>query len=176
MEIKLKGKIIVPIGYKVSIKDNQIIVEKQEGEFKGGDILVFDNSLFVIFSNYHGSKELFDSHFNNKNALNFNWVTKNFRLATEEEKQDFFNELKAKGLRWNPKTKEIEKIRKRVLYGDMYLCINGSGEIIEVRDYEGTIDNIRYNLGNYYLLQEREQAEKDAIELRAIFEKRTKIK
>ncbi len=34
MEIKLKGKIIVPIGYKVSIKDNQIIVEKQEGEFK----------------------------------------------------------------------------------------------------------------------------------------------
>ncbi len=58
----------------------------------------------------------------------------------------------------------------------MYLCINGLGEIIEVMDCGDFIDNTRYNLGNYYLLQEREQAEKDAIELRAIFEKRTKIK
>ena len=38
--------------------------------------------------------------------------TFNIRLATEEEKNKLFSALKEKGLVWNEKTKEVEKIKK----------------------------------------------------------------
>lgn len=188
MEIKVDtNEIRIPEGYNAIIYEDKIVFIPNK--FKDGDVLTLlsnnktvfifkenklnpnndRNSYYVCFTaNNHLDITLKDSPF-------FCGYRRNVRLATNEEKQFLFDKMKEQGLRWNPKTKEIEKIRKRVLYGDMYLCINGSGEIIEVRDYEGTIDNIRYNLGNYYLLKERKQAEKDAAEIRAIFERRVKV-
>lgn len=180
MEIKLNAgdRINIPENCQARIEDNQIIIEEQKEEFKEGDILLpkyhFDRVL--IFSNYaKNNKELFDSYFNTTNNSNNNWVTANFRHATEEEKQSFFDKLKAKGLRWNAETKTMEKIRKRAKKDENYLFITGRGEIVEYTEDNDYDDNESYNLGNYYLLSERVQAEVDAKKVRAIFQERLKV-
>ena len=139
MEIKLSAgdKIQVPAGCKATIKENTIVIEKREQEFKDGDILHSTASSRVVI----------------------------FKCYTDE----------AKGLHWNAETKEMEKIRKRAKQGKKYLYINEAGIIHNyIEDYD-IFDNKAYNLGNYYLLSEREEAEDDAKAIRAIFEKRKKV-
>lgn len=70
----------------------------------------------------------------------------------------------------------MEKVRKRAKKGEKYLYINGIGCVHELKEcYDDSDDDENYNLGNYYLLSEREQAEEDAKAIRAIFEKRKKV-
>ena len=102
MEIKLNtgDKITIPEDYEATIEGNQIIIKKQEG-FKDGDILISKDSkyskYFVIFKSYDKTtKFAFNSYFNSVDILNFYWFTEGFRLATEKEKQEFFDELKNK--------------------------------------------------------------------------------
>ena len=179
MEIKLNAgdKINIPTGCKATIDNNQIIIEEQK-EFKDGDILHSrSHRRVVIFSNYsRDDKHVFNSYFNNTNDPNSAWFTDSFRPATEKEKQAFFDELKAKGLRWNAETKTMEKIRERAKIGEKYLTINEFGVVKELREEQCTFDNKKFNSGNYYLLSKREQAEEDAKAIRAIFEKRLKVK
>ena len=179
MEIKLNAgdRIIVPENCKATIEDNQIIIEEEQSLFKDGDILISKYSTSIlIFSNYREDGfGLFDSYFNNTNSSNSAWAVKNFRHATEEEKQAFFDELKAEGLRWNAKTKEMERIRKRAEKNEHYLFIARNGEIFEEEENEAIFDDKNYNSGNYYLLSERVQAEADAKAIKAIFEKRLKV-
>ena len=178
MEIKLNAgdKIQIPTGCKATIEDNQIIIEEQK-EFKDGDILHSKHTRRVlIFSNYtRDDKGVFDSYFNNTNDPNSTWHTKKFRLATEEEKQAFFDELKAKGLRWNAETKQMEKIRQRVEKGREYLIVNRLGDVVKLVDEHSTFDDMNYNSGNYFLPEEIEEAELAAKFIRAIFEKRLKV-
>lgn len=180
MEIKLNAgdKINIPENCKATIEDNQIIIEEKKEEFKEGDILHSrNNDRIVIFSNYsRDDKHEFNSYFNSTNNPNSAWVSTYFRHATEEEKQHFFDELKAKGLRWNSETKEMEKIRKRAKKGEPYLTIDRLGEVAELTEIRCTIDDEIFNSGNYYLPSERKQAEEDAKAVRAIFEKRLKVK
>lgn len=183
MEIRLNAgdKIQIPTGCKATIKDNQIIIEEkkeeQKEEFKEGDILIArDTGLIVVFKNYQNAdKTVFCSYYNNDNRLNLNWITHYFLPATEEEKQAFFDDLKAKSLKWNAETKQMEKIRKRVSYEDTYLHINQFLEVVETKECLTPHDDYSYNSGNYYLLEEREQAEEDAKAVKAIFEKRLKV-
>ena len=117
-------------------------------------------------------------YYNNIYVSNFSWGAYYFRHATEEEKQAFFDELKAEGLHWNPVTMQMERIRERAKKGEKYLYINiivGNKVVFEGREDETTFDDNNYKLGNYYLLSEREQAEEDAKAIKAIFEKRLKI-
>lgn len=177
MKIKLNAgdKIQVPENCIATIEDDLIIIEEQE-EFKDGDILHSKlTASVVIFKNYgDNSMDSFRIHYSNRNGGDLSWVTSSFRHATEEEKQAFFDELKAKGLRWNAETKEMERIRVRVKYGDLYLNVSTSCEVIEARECCDSVDNKRWEVGNYYLLSEREQAEEDAKAIKAIFEKRLK--
>lgn len=179
MEIKLNAgdKITIPTGCKATIKDNLIVIEEKQEEFKDGDILhsrLTDN--VVIFKSYiNGSKNSFCSHYNKRDGYSDSWVTDCFYLATEEEKQHFFDELKAKGLRWNASAKRLEKIRERAKEGEHYLYINRIGNLMEVEDNRCPFDNENYNLGNYYLLEAQEQAEEDAKAVKAIYEKRLKV-
>ena len=179
MEIKLNAgdKIQIPTGCKATIVDDLIVIEEKQEGFKDGDILHSLNyDRIVIFSNYNSDrKEIFESYFNSTNSLNPVWNTDCFRHATEEEKQAFFDDLKAKGLQWNAETKTMEKIRKRVEKGEYYLYITRNGKIFKEEENEFAFDDINYNSGNYYLLEEREQAEEDAKTIRAIFEKRVKV-
>ena len=179
MEIKLNtgDKITIPEDCEAIVEDNQIIIKKQE-EFKDGDILISkDSKYFVIFKSYDKTTNYaFNSYFNSVDILNFYWFTEGFRLATEKEKQEFFDELKAKDLRWNAETKQIEKIRNRVACGEVYLYIDKNGIICQMHDLYDAFDTQLYNIGNYYLLEEKEQAEKDAERIRAIFKERTKLR
>ena len=184
MEIKLNAgdKIQVPENCKATIKDNVIIIEEQNEElkegFKDGDILHSKTSNIVAIFKYYTSeaKVTFCSYYNTYSTCQLGWDNSYFRHATEEEKQAFFDDLKAKGLRWNAETKEMERIRVRVKYGDLYLNVSTSCEVIEARDCCDSVDNKRWEVGNYYLLSEREQAEEDAKAVRAIYEKRLKVK
>lgn len=179
MEIKLSAgdTIQVPAGCNATIKGNKIVIEKKQ-EFKDGDILhsTLTNRI-LIFKNYNlnNNNENFSCYYSNLDKDNFDWVARYFRHATEEEKQHFFDELKAKGLRWNAETKEMEKVRKRAKNGETYLYIDGVGLVNEFVENDDCSDYRLYNLGNYYLLSERKEAEEDAKAIRAIFEKRKKV-
>lgn len=178
MEIKLNAgdKINIPTGCKATIEDDLIVIEEKQEEFKEGDILhsIFDG-IMIIFKEFGKTGEM-SSHYDN-DRLNISewWLVASFRRATEEEKQAFFDDLKSKGLRWNAQTKTMERIRKRVEKGEYYLYITRNGKIFKEEDNEFAFDDINYNSGNYYLLEERGQAEEDAKAVRAIFEKRLKV-
>lgn len=179
MEIKLNAgdKINIPENCKATIKDNLIIIEEKQEEFKDGDILhSIQTDRILIFKKHNlECNEKFSCYYNNLDVDNFDWACGAFRHATGKEKRAFFDDLKAKGLRWNAKTKEMERIRVRVKYGDLYLNVSTSSEVIEARECCDSVDNKRWEVGNYYLLSEREQAEEDAKSLKAIFEKRLKV-
>ena len=180
MEIKLNAgdKIQVPANCKATIEDNLIIIEKKQDDFKDGDILHSKiTDIVVIFSHYtRDDKHIFGSYLDSINDPNTGWFTEKFRLATEEEKQAFFDELKAKGLRWDAETKTMEKIRLRVKIREPYLIVNRLGEIRSMPEEHTTFDDMNFDSGNYYLPSEREQAEADAKAIKAIFEKRLKVK
>ena len=184
MEIKLSAgdKINIPENCKAIIEDNQIIIEEKKEEefkeeFKDGDILhSTQTDRILIFKNYSlEDNEKFSCYYNNLDLDNFNWAVSAFRHTTKEEKQELFDELKAKGLRWNAETKTMERIRKRAEKGELYLYIARNGGVFEEREGKSSFDDGNYNSGNYYLLEEREQAEEDAKAVKAIFEKRLKV-
>lgn len=183
MGIKLNAgdKITIPTGCKATVEDNLIIIEEKKEErkdFKDGDILHSSlTSNVVIFKKYGDSfKCSFFSHYNQHEGLYNYWLTDCFRHATEEEKQAFFDKLKTKGLQWNAEAKQMERVRRRVKLYEFYLYIGRNGELLEVMDYKIPFDDNNYDIGNYYLLSEREQAEEDAKAIKAIFEKRLKVK
>ena len=188
--IKLNAgdKITIPTGCKATIEDNLIIIENEQEEqafedFKDGDILKANIAdLIVIFKCYQeNDKEHFDSYYNNiKSSCNSDWVNSdwansNFRHATEQEKQTFFDELWAKGLKWNAVTMQMERIRRRAELDEDYLYIDRGGNVIQEMEGATVFDDKNYNSGNYYLLSERDQAEEDAKAIKAIFEKRLKV-
>lgn len=168
MEIKLNAgdKINIPENCKAIIEDGLITIEEKQGEtqeeFKDGDILISKSTNnIVIFKNYSERKpEKFESYWNDYTDDNDEWACVAFRHVTEEEKQKFFDELKVKGLRWNAETKQMERIRKRAREDESYLYIETDGVVTEEEDEGTPFDDKNYNLGNYYLLEEREQAKK----------------
>lgn len=157
MELTLNvgDNINIPENCEVVVKDNTLTIKEKPRNFKDGDILVVkDNSSFiVIFKEYDKlNKETFISYFNNQGLSNTNWSSPCFRKATEEEKQNFLNGLEERGLKWDPTVK-----------------------VVELYDDRSTFDTRKYNLGNYYLPEEREQAEEDAKIIKAIYENRIKL-
>lgn len=178
LTLNIGDNINIPENCEVVVKDNTLTIKKKHEIFKDGDILVVkDNPSFVvIFKEYSLNRRTFCSYFNNQKLSDTNWHIQCFRHATEEEKQTFFDKLKEKGLKWDSETKTIEKFRERAEKGEMYLFINALGEIVSSEEWgEGSYDDDQYNSGNYYLLKEREQAEKDAKEIKAIYQRRFKV-
>ena len=185
LTLNIGDNITIPANSEVVVNNNILTIK--EMDFKDGDILhsKYNTSQIVIFSNHiekDKGKGLFNSYLNSD--IYFNSVddsnnvhnTANFRHATEEEKQAFFDDLKAKGLRWNAETKKMEKIRKRAKIGEKYLFITGRGDIVEHTEDNDYDDDESYDLGNYFLLSERKEAEEYAKAIKAIFEKRLKVK
>ena len=184
MEIKLNAgdKIQIPENCKATIQNNTIIIEekqeeKQREEFKDGDILHSKaTGTIAIFKEYKNEFSIdFYSHYHNQGNCSSTWNTSSFRHATEKEKQAFFDELKAKGLRWNAETKAMEKIRKRAKWGETYYYISSNCKVYNTTEAGLPFEDENYNIGNYYLPEELEQAEEDAKAVRAIFEKRLKV-
>jgi len=188
MEIKLKA------GYKINIPENcELIVENniltvKEKEFKDGDILsvaTTSNNKPTPFIYKSTDKEGFHKFYVGIDCCDdvficpdddARWCHSHLRYATEEEKQHLFDKLKEMNLHWNPETKELKKIRLRVDEKEEYLFISDWGVVCSDFDQRRTCDNMRWNIGNYYLLEHRIQAYLDAKAVRAIYEKKLKIK
>lgn len=86
--------------------------------FKNGDIVVGKNSagsyiaiIKEFIDNTSFTSHIFFTSFGT-NIAGLN--NSNPRLATEYEKQRLFKILKEKGYRWNPETKELEKLEKPI--------------------------------------------------------------
>lgn len=189
MEIKLSAgdKITIPTGCKATIEDNVIIIEEQKEGFKDGDILTHtDYKNYPCPFIYKGTDErgfhLFYVGIDYTNEIFLSgkeydtWGNDKLRYATEEEKQRLFDKMKERGLKWNAETKTMEKIRRRAEKGEHYLYIGRDGEVFEEREGGIAFDDKNFKSGNYYLLEERAQAEEDAKAIKAIFEKRLKVK
>ena len=93
-------------------------------------------------------------------------MTKSYRPATEEEKQQLIGALEKKGLRWNAEEKKLEPLpRWRAKEGEDVYYMNAYGDIEVVKEYGGL--NRSYVLGNYF--KTKEAAEKVAEQIREIF-------
>lgn len=176
IELSAGDKFQIPENCQATIEDNQIIIEEQNEEFKDGDILhsIYDGTM-IIFNAFGKTGEMSSYYDNDRLNISDRWLVTSFRHATEEEKQAFFDELWAKGLRWNAVTKQMERVRKRAELDEDYLYIDRGGNVIQDMEGATVFDDKNYNSGNYYLLEEREQAEEDAKAIKAIFEKRLKV-
>ena len=178
MEIILNcgDKINVPEGCKAEIKDGVITIEKEEKEFKRGDIIVskideillvitydFDSNLLTSFVNIDAHGNLFNNPYQKWN------VSHDWRLATDEEKQLLFDKMKEQGLRWNAEKKELEWIRWRAKKGERYCFVGNQGIIMTDKEDSFCGDKNRYEFGNYF--RTKEQAEQAAELVKATLKK-----
>ena len=135
IELQAGDVITIPNGCKAQINDNEVVVEKEgkSKDFKRGDILVslYNEIILVDDYDFKGGHLYSFVHIDRFGDLcrepYFQWNEwHDWRLATEEEKQELFNKMKEQGLRWNTEEKRVEKIRWRAKYGDEYWYVTSS--------------------------------------------------
>ena len=176
-ELKKTVTVNVPNDMEVSTEeyDGNITVkiqhkeEKVEGpKFKNGDIIYVQEragGYIAIFQNMrddvidvHASlclkTGLIYTNLNGKEILHRNNIL-SIIYATKEEKKELFDKLaKQKQLHWNAEEFKFEPIRWRAEHGEMYWHITGLGTIIYSIEYFNHMDNILYNLRNYFKTEE----------------------
>ena len=175
MQITFKqgDSITIPEGCTAIIKDGIITFQQQEPEqeFKKGDVIVSEVHEILLVD-----KHSFDNHILRsfvhieKDGMSFCkspypfWNEHHtWRLATEEEKQELFDAMKAADLRWNAAEKRVEKVRWRAEKNETYFTICGDLSISDAKDFDWEIDNRYHNLGNYFRTREQAKAAAEAI-------------
>lgn len=163
MEIILNcgDKINIPDGCKAEIKDGVITIEKEEKEFKRGDVIVskideillvitydFDSNLLTSFVNIDAHGNLFNNPYQKWN------VSHDWRLATDEEKQLLFDKMKEQGLRWNAEEKKVEKIRWRAVKEGFYYFLTTSLNVAKAEEDCKEVASHRYAACNYFRTEE----------------------
>ena len=120
---------------------------------------VFDDTM-VIFKSMQG-KDGFYTRYNTRRLSDANWRIDSFRLATEEEKQYFFDKLKEQGLRWDAQEKRVVKIKWEPTNGETYFFVNQNCKITSVHFNGDDFDRELQKLFNFF--RTREQTEKAAV-------------
>lgn len=159
MEIKLQygDTINIPEGCKATIKDGEVIIEKEVQEFKDGDVLysVYTDTMLIFKEEYKDDSNRFCSHYNINHSSNEKWNKVSFRHATEEEKKLLFDKMKEQGLRWNAEKKRVEKIRWRAKKGEAYHFMNTDLTTVISTELDDDIDTNRYGALNYFHTEEQ---------------------
>ena len=170
--------ITIPEGCKAIVKDGSVVFEreKEDKEFKDGDILIDDRKLSEfpckIIMIYKGTKSeeggyecyifrnLIGSLVINEGCCSSEFVK--IRPATEEEKAELFAEMKEQGLRWNAEEKRVEKIRWRANMNEYYYFVTPIGTICKSVVKNGLVLTSleRYEFFNQFRTEE--QAEEAA--------------
>ena len=160
VELQCGDTITIPDGCKAIVKDGSVVFEREEKEFKDGDVLhsIYDD-LMLIYKESHSS-ESFSSHFNMRHNYNKGWNMHSFRHASEEEKQLLFDKMKEKRLQWNAEEKRVENIRWRATAGKSYFIFTSDFDSSCFTECFATSDTRFYNCGNYF--QTKEHAEEAA--------------
>lgn len=164
------------VGTGVSIENGEVIVEvefKEKFEPKDGDFCVdYYGNTFILCEEgnvgvNHGSYALFDRKDGCWIFQKIN-ITRGVRYATPEEKDLFLERLEKEcGKRWNAETKELEDIRWRAKKGETYFYVNNCALVTTHGETFDMIDNIRYDLCNYFRYYEA--AQKVADQIKEIF-------
>ena len=153
IELQAGDTITIPEGCKAVIKDGSVVFEKEQ-EFKDGDIVISDIGTICIFKE-NSTYDRFTSYYNTVHSNNENWSKRAFHYASEEEKQLFFNKLKAQGLKWNAEKKKVEKVRWRAKNNEEYYSVGTTIEPISIFEYNDYIDYKRWNALNYFKTKEQ---------------------
>ena len=183
MEIKFTqgDTVAIPAGCTAEIKDGVITLSPQQEpkqEFKDGDILIDDakpndatHKIIMIYKGERNSEGAYKSYI----LMNLSGLLvqgcccwrcmprREIRLATEEEKQELFDLMKAAGLRWNEEEKRVEKVRWRAKKNEKYFTICDDLSILAVREDYWSVDNRNYSLCNYFRTEEQAKAAATAI-------------
>ena len=161
MEIKFKkgDSVIIPEGCKAVINNGMVVFERIV-PFKTGDILISrDKGVTLIFDKMLDADSFIDIYY--LGVLPYrSFVLENFRLATEEEKQLFFDKMKEKGLRWNAEEKKVEEIKWQPQNGERYFFVNAYCETGSIICLENYIDELLEKACNQ--IRTKELAEKAA--------------
>lgn len=93
------------------------------------------------------------------------WVSSACGYATPEEIQELNDQLEAKGKYWNPDTMQIEKLRWKPLYNNVYYCIGISSytTIISHIWKADVVDLGYYNSNNCFKTKEQAEAKLEEI-------------
>ena len=92
---------------------------------------------------------------------------KDYRPATDAEKQRLFDALAKKGKRWNPETKQIENLpRWRAKDGEKYYFVSDCLDVDFNSEDSDEYDDSYYAAGNYFKTEEA--AERAAEKIREI--------
>lgn len=174
VELQCGDTIAIPDGCKAIVKDGNVIFEKEEQEFKDGDVLTsrFDNKIVFIFkedelkqkdnkNNYYVCYTA-DRVINvpTKGSLFFCGLKKDARHATEEEKRFLFAKMKEQDLRWNAEEKRVEKLLWRADAGEEYYFIDSSLKVMKIEECWSILCSEHYSASNYF--HTKEQAEEAA--------------
>ena len=162
VELQIGDTIAIPENCKAIVKDGIVTIEKEEKEFKRGDVIVskkneillvdvhcFENRILRSFVHIQQDGILFNSSYSLWNEL-YTW-----RLATEEEKQLLFDKMKEQGLRWNAEEKRVEKIRWKAGYGKEYYYVKTDLTIYSTTELGDYIDVGHYDALNYFRTSEQ---------------------
>ena len=159
MEIKLQcgDTIAIPDGCKATIKDGEVVIEKEVQEFKDGDVLssVYNGTILIFKEMCEDDSRKFYSHYNTSCSSNKGWNKVAFRHATEEEKQLLFKKMKEQGLKWNVEEKKVENIRWRAKKGEEYHFMNTDFTTVNTTELGDDVDTNRYNALNYFHTEEQ---------------------
>lgn len=164
VELQCGDTIAIPDGCKAIVKDGIVTIEKEEKEFKRGDVIVsnkneillvdvhcFENRILRSFVHIQQDGTLFNSSYSLWNELH------TWRLATDEEKQLLFDKMKELGLRWNAEEKRVEKIRWRAEKGKDYYFVYPDLTVINANELGYDLATNRYKALNYFRTEEQAQ-------------------
>ncbi len=161
--------ITIPEGCKAVVKDGSVVFEKEEKEqaqeFKDGDILVSvvnmkrRNAFIYKNTDIRG----FHSYYIGLNMNNLisignsdsKWGNANLSYATESEKQQLFDLMEKKGLKWNAEEKRVEKIRWRVKKGEKYYFFDAKLLVRSIDEAYSAFDNEVWDAFNYFRKEEQ---------------------
>lgn len=162
VELQAGDKIAIPDGCKATIKDGNVIFEKEVQEFKDGDVLcsVYSGTMVIFKEKEKDGSRYFYSHYNTDRSSNKCWNSAAFRHATEEEKQLLFDKMKEQGLKWNAEEKRVEKVRWRASFDERYYYINHLLDCHSDIEDSHIFNKERWKMGNYF--KNKEQAEEAA--------------
>lgn len=162
VELQCGDTIAIPDGCKAVVNGNEVVVEKEENEFKRGDVIVsekneillvdghyFENRFLRSFVHIYKDGTLFNSSFSLWNELH------TWRLATEKEKQELFDKMKEQGFLWNASEKRVEKIRWRAEKGKDYYFVYPDLTVINANELGYDLATNRYKALNYFRTEEQ---------------------
>ena len=162
IELQCGDTITIPDGCKATIKDGNVIFEKEVQEFKDGDVLcsVYNGAMVIFKEKEKDGSRYFYSHYNTDRSSNKGWNSAAFRHATEEEKQLLFKKMKEQDLRWNAEEKRVENIRWRADVGVKYYFVDSLLDVLHIKECRSSLCGEHYSASNYF--HTKEQAEEAA--------------